>query len=110
MLAYETARAIMDYPLDFRQINSGIAFNGNAPANNSLYQTYLNQLVTHEVNYNFEGQSLPVIYSNELNDRIDLILVMRDGDIIEQGKHEELLQKGGFYASLYNSQFEQATA
>ena len=40
----------------------------------------------------------------------DLILVMRDGDIIEQGKHEELLQKGGFYASLYNSQFEQATA
>ena len=40
----------------------------------------------------------------------DLILVRRDGDIIEQGKHEELLQKGGFYASLYNSQFEQATA
>ena len=36
----------------------------------------------------------------------DMILVMRDGDIVEQGNHEELLQKGGFYASLYNSQFE----
>ncbi len=35
----------------------------------------------------------------------DLILVMKDGNIIEQGKHDELLQKGGFYAKLYNSQF-----
>jgi ATP-binding cassette subfamily B protein len=35
----------------------------------------------------------------------DLILVMRDGNIVEQGKHEELLAKNGFYASLYNSQF-----
>ena len=40
----------------------------------------------------------------------DLILVMRDGDIVEQGKHEELLAKGGFYAELYNSQFEDVTA
>lgn len=37
----------------------------------------------------------------------DVILVMRDGDIIEQGDHEELLRKGGFYADLYNSQFEE---
>lgn len=36
----------------------------------------------------------------------DLILVMKDGDIIEQGKHEELLAADGFYAKLYNSQFE----
>ncbi|MEZ0537729.1 ABC transporter ATP-binding protein [Caldicellulosiruptoraceae bacterium PP1] len=36
----------------------------------------------------------------------DLILVMNHGDIVEQGTHEELLKKGGFYASLYNSQFE----
>nr|WP_132996414.1 ABC transporter ATP-binding protein [Sporanaerobacter acetigenes] len=36
----------------------------------------------------------------------DLILVMKDGDIVEQGNHEELLAKGGFYYSLYNSQFE----
>lgn len=35
----------------------------------------------------------------------DRILVMRDGNIVEQGKHEELLAKGGFYAELYNSQF-----
>ncbi|WP_249300385.1 ABC transporter ATP-binding protein [Feifania hominis] len=36
----------------------------------------------------------------------DLILVMRDGDIVEQGRHEELLERGGFYAELYNSQFD----
>ena len=36
----------------------------------------------------------------------DLILVMKDGDIIEQGSHEELLAKKGFYADLYNSQFD----
>ncbi|MPM72467.1 putative ABC transporter ATP-binding protein [bioreactor metagenome] len=35
----------------------------------------------------------------------DVILVMKDGQIIEQGKHEELLKKNGFYANLYNSQF-----
>lgn len=40
----------------------------------------------------------------------DVILVMKDGDIVEQGNHEELLAKNGFYASLYNSQFEEATA
>ena len=37
----------------------------------------------------------------------DLILVMKDGDIIEQGNHEQLLDKNGFYAELYNSQFEE---
>ena len=36
----------------------------------------------------------------------DLILVMNHGDIVEQGTHEELLARGGFYAELYNSQFE----
>ncbi len=40
----------------------------------------------------------------------DLILVMKDGDIVEQGTHDELLLRGGFYAKLYNSQFEEATA
>ena len=38
----------------------------------------------------------------------DLILCMKDGDIVEQGTHEELMEKGGFYAELYNSQFEAA--
>ena len=40
----------------------------------------------------------------------DLILVMKDGDIIEQGNHEELLARKGFYADLYNSQFEKKEA
>ena len=39
----------------------------------------------------------------------DLILVMKDGDIIETGNHEELLAKGNFYADLYNSQFEEVS-
>ena len=40
----------------------------------------------------------------------DLILVLKDGDIVESGNHQELLAKGGFYASLYNSQFENTVA
>lgn len=40
----------------------------------------------------------------------DLILVMNNGDIVEQGNHEELLKKKGFYANLYNSQFEDSLA
>lgn len=39
----------------------------------------------------------------------DVVLVMKDGDIIESGNHHELLSKGGFYADLYNSQFEKAS-
>ena len=35
----------------------------------------------------------------------DVILVMKDGHVVEQGNHEQLLQKNGFYATLYNSQF-----
>ena len=40
--------------------------------------------------------------------RQSITLVMKDGHIIEQGNHEELLQKNGFYAALYNSQFAQS--
>ena len=40
----------------------------------------------------------------------DLILVIRHGDIVESGNHEELLAQNGFYAELYNSQFENAMA
>ena len=40
----------------------------------------------------------------------DIILVMKDGSIIEQGNHEELLKQNGFYAELYNSQFEKTSA
>ena len=39
----------------------------------------------------------------------DLILVLKDGDIIESGNHEELMAKGGFYKDLYNSQFQKAS-
>lgn len=39
----------------------------------------------------------------------DIILVLKDGEILESGNHEELLEKGGFYAELYNSQFEEAS-
>ena len=39
-----------------------------------------------------------------------MILVMREGDIVEQGTHDELIEAGGFYADLYNSQFEDVTA
>ena len=38
----------------------------------------------------------------------DLILCMKDGDIVEQGTHDELMAQDGFYANLYNSQFEHA--
>lgn len=40
----------------------------------------------------------------------DLILCLKDGDIVEQGTHEELMEKNGFYANLYNSQFEKISA
>ena len=39
----------------------------------------------------------------------DLILVLREGDIVESGTHDQLLRQGGFYAELYNSQFEQVS-
>ena len=39
----------------------------------------------------------------------DLILVMKEGDIIESGNHEQLLKEKGFYAELYNSQFDEAS-
>jgi len=40
----------------------------------------------------------------------DIILVIKDGDIVEQGKHEQLLAANGFYSQLYKSQFEMASA
>ena len=40
----------------------------------------------------------------------DVILVMKDGDIVEQGSHDRLMEQGGFYAELYNAQFEGQSA
>ena len=45
----------------------------------------------------------------QLKENADLILVMKDGDVIESGTHETLMQQNGFYAALYNSQFDQAS-
>ena len=59
-------------------------------------------------------QQLPGITKIMIAQRIasvmdaDKILVIKDGDIIESGTHDQLLEKGGFYAELYNSQFESA--
>ena len=53
--------------------------------------------------------SFVIAHRLSTNKNADLILVLKDGDIIESGNHEELLAKGGFYADLYNSQFDQAS-
>ena len=52
--------------------------------------------------------SFVIAYRLSTIKNFDLILVMRDGDVIESGTHDELMAKGGFYAELYNSQLEQA--
>ena len=54
------------------------------------------------------GDTTRIVIAHRLSTirNADLILVLKDGDIIEQGTHEELLARGGFYADLYNSQFE----
>ena len=56
-----------------------------------------------------QKQRLAIARANLADNKI-LILVMKDGDIIEQGNHEELLAANGFYANLYNSQFEDVVA
>ena len=69
------------------------------------------QQIQKAMNHLMEGRTSFVIAHRLSTIRdADLILVMKDGDIIEQGNHEELLAKNGFYAELYNSQFVDATA
>ena len=71
------------------------------------YQMELNEDASNV----FQGQKqLLTIARAILADNKILILVMKDGDIVEQGNHEELLKAGGFYANLYNSQFEDVVA
>ena len=64
-------------------------------------------LIQSAMNHLMEGRTSFVIAHrlSTIKDA-DLILVMRDGDVIEQGNHNELLAQDGFYAGLYNSQFE----
>lgn len=66
LLAYETARAIMDYPLEFRDLNTKIPFNGAAPANQSLYQSFLGKLVSYQTNTMIDGERVPIIYPTDV--------------------------------------------
>ena len=77
----------------------------------SSVDTRTEQQIQKAMNRLMEGRTSFVIAHRLSTIRdADLILVMKDGDIIEQGRHEELLAKNGFYAELYNSQFVDATA
>ncbi|WLV24967.1 ABC transporter ATP-binding protein [Aciduricibacillus chroicocephali] len=68
-------------------------------------ELYIQQAMNHLM----EGRtSFVIAHRLSTIQNADLILVMDKGDVIEQGTHEELLERGGFYADLYNSQFEDA--
>jgi ATP-binding cassette subfamily B multidrug efflux pump len=68
------------------------------------------EVLIQEAMYNLMKDRTSFIIAHRLSTirNADLILVMNEGDIVEQGEHEELLARGGFYAELYNSQFEYA--
>ena len=77
----------------------------------SSIDTRTEKLIAEGMDKLMEGRTVFVIAHRLSTIRdADLILVMKDGDIVEQGNHNELLAKGGFYANLYNSQFEAAEA
>ena len=77
----------------------------------SSVDTRTEQLIQKAMNNLMKGRTSFVIAHrlSTIKDA-DLILVMKDGDIIEQGNHKTLLEKNGFYATLYNSQFEDVSA
>jgi len=73
----------------------------------SSVDTRTELLIQEAMNRLMEGRtSFVIAHRLSTIQDADVILVMRDGDIVEQGRHEELLQKNGFYAELYNAQFE----
>ena len=75
----------------------------------SSVDTRTEQLIQDSVDKLAEGRTSFVIAHRLSTIRnADIIFVMRDGDIVETGKHEDLLAEGGFYADLYNSQFDPA--
>jgi ATP-binding cassette subfamily B multidrug efflux pump len=75
----------------------------------SLVDTHTEVLIQRAMDTLMKGRTSFIIAHRLSTIRdADWILVMRDGDIVEQGKHEKLLAKKGFYAELYNSQFETA--
>lgn len=77
----------------------------------SSVDTRTEQLIQKAMNNLMKGRTSFVIAHrlSTIKDA-DLILVMKDGDIVEQGNHQTLLEKNGFYATLYNSQFEDVSA
>lgn len=76
----------------------------------SSVDTRTEALIQSAMNRLMEGRTSFVIAHRLSTIReADLILVMRDGDIVEQGNHKSLLEKNGFYAELYNSQFDDAS-
>ncbi len=75
----------------------------------SSVDTRTEQLIQKAMDNLMEGRTSFIIAHRLSTIRdADTILVMKDGDVIEQGNHEELMAQNGFYAQLYNSQFEQA--
>ena len=75
----------------------------------SALDTQSEALVQEALDRLMEGRSTLVVAHRLSTIRnADLILVMDEGDIVEQGQHNELLERGGFYATLYNSQFDLA--
>ena len=73
----------------------------------SSVDTRMEQLIQQAMDQLMEGRtSFVIAHRLSTIKNANLILVMKDGDIVEQGTHEELLKKNGFYADLYNSQFE----
>ena len=77
----------------------------------SSVDTRTEQLVQYAMDRLTEGRtSFTIAHRLSTIRNADVILVMKDGDIVETGNHEELLEKGGFYAELWNSQFVNAEA
>ena len=77
----------------------------------SSVDTRTEQLIQEAMDHLMRGRTSFVIAHRLSTIRnADCILVMRDGSIVEQGTHAELLARGGFYAALYNSQFEDVVA
>lgn len=77
----------------------------------SSVDTRTEQLIQEAMDHLMRGRTSFVIAHRLSTIRnADCILVMRDGNIVEQGTHSELLARGGFYAALYNSQFEDVVA
>ena len=77
----------------------------------SSVDTRTEELIQSAMDYLMKGRTSFVIAHRLSTIRdADCILVMNHGDIVEQGTHDELLARGGVYADLYNSQFEEAEA